>query len=295
MKKFKTIASLAAASFIAFGGMTFGSSTRGFCEAINAPAPAKAETTKGDLNNQKVMGLLWMQTAAEYRALCYQAYNIAARSVDDALAERESSGDDGLPPPAIVTDIDEAILDNTPEIARYIYEKDFDYMGVWMAWCAAAEAEALPGAVDCLNRIASQGVEVFYVTNRNEANHDGTIENLKKLGFPCADDDHLLLKTEPGSKQPRFDSVTKDYDVIFYMGDNAGDWPLGTDTMDSAARNAAIDSAASDFGTRFIAIPNPVYGAWEKAMIPGWKDMTPEELLEARKALIKSWQGFDGK
>ena len=77
-------------------------------------------------------------------------------------------------------------------------------------------------------------------------------------------------------KQPRFDRITEDYDVVVYMGDNAGDLPLGTKGMNRAARNAAIDAAKADFGTRYIVFPNPAYGAWISAMSKEYMTMTPE-------------------
>lgn len=39
------------------------------------------------LAEQETMGLLWMRTSAEYRALCYQAYNTALSSLDKAMKE----------------------------------------------------------------------------------------------------------------------------------------------------------------------------------------------------------------
>ena len=77
-------------------------------------------------------------------------------------------------------------------------------------------------------------------------------------------------------KQPRFDRIIEDYDVVVYMGDNTGDLPLYTSGKTRDERNALIDAAKADFGTRYIVFPNPVYGAWVSAMSKEYMTMTPE-------------------
>ena len=77
-------------------------------------------------------------------------------------------------------------------------------------------------------------------------------------------------------KQPRFDRVTEDYDVVVYMGDNVGDLPLGTKGMNRAARNGAIDAAQEEFGIQYIVFPNPAYGSWVSALSKDYMTMSPE-------------------
>ena len=67
-------------------------------------------------------------------------------------------------------------------------------------------------------------------------------------------------------KQPRFDRVMADCDVVAYMADNAGCLPCGTKVMNRAVRNAAIDIARADFGTTCIVFLNPAYGSWVSAL-----------------------------
>jgi len=61
-------------------------------------------------------GKLWssafQQRAAEYKALCIQAFNIAHSRVDESLQQTTNK------PRAIITDIDETFLDNTPGSQR---------------------------------------------------------------------------------------------------------------------------------------------------------------------------------
>ena len=56
------------------------------------------------------------------------------------------------------------------------------------------KSQAMPGAVEFLNEVHKQGVEIFYVSNRYApVNYDATVQNFKELGFPSVDKDHVLL------------------------------------------------------------------------------------------------------
>ena len=56
----------------------------------------------------KIYTTAYQQNAAEYCALCVQAYNIARQRVDEIVITKTEK------PKAIITDIDETILDNSP-------------------------------------------------------------------------------------------------------------------------------------------------------------------------------------
>ncbi|RYE00907.1 MAG: 5'-nucleotidase, lipoprotein e(P4) family, partial [Sphingobacteriaceae bacterium] len=90
--------------------------------------------------NSKVMANLWMQRSAEYKALCFQAYNLAHLRLDLALDQPSAK------PRAIITDIDETVLDNSPhDITEALAGKDFD-LKTWKAWTAKAAADTIAGA-----------------------------------------------------------------------------------------------------------------------------------------------------
>ncbi len=210
---------------ITLAAVVFGS----FPVVSQAAAPTERQEllSEHQLANAEMMTLMWMRTAAEYRALCYQGYNMALMEVDKALADTNRREK----PLAIVLDCDETVTDNTPAMALSAAEGNGRYTSMW--WRNAVHAEisgAMPGAVEFLQKVHQRGVAIFYVTNRySEANYDATVRNLKKLGFPSVDREHLLLMEDlkVSDKQPRFDKVAADYDVVVYMGDNAGDLPLG--------------------------------------------------------------------
>ena len=255
---------------------------------------AEAETyyAQEKIYNENVMSMAWMNTAAEYRALCYQAYNSVKMQVDDAVKNRKRNSK----PLAIVLDVDETILLNAPHHSSFIGTGAAYDRKSWVDWCNAAIASAMPGAVDCLNYVDSKGVEIFYVTNRHlDTESEGTLKNLEKLGLPQVDRNHLLCKTDTSNKQPRFDAVTKNYDVILYMGDNVGDFPLGTYGKLAAERNSIIDRNQNNFGTKFIAFPNPVYGAWEESLAKGYKNFAPQEKESARMNALSSWNSQRNK
>src|SRR5258707_11615072 len=108
-------------------------------------------------------------------------------------------------PRAVIVDLDETILDNSRYEGMLLQQRVNFNQKPWTEWCNRANAPAVPGAVEFLRYAASRGVQVFYITNRNEAQKQGTATNLKKLGFPNVNDQTLLVQTDlkNSTKQPR--------------------------------------------------------------------------------------------
>lgn len=248
--------------------------------------------TQKDLNEQAVMALLWMQTSAEYRELCYQAYNVAKMRVDEALKNAKQ----GDKPLAIIVDCDETVIDNNDYNAGHTGYNDAYASDTWTKWIDAARADAMPGATKLLKYLSSKGVEVFYITNRDARTQlEGTINNLRNIGFPYVDEKHVLLATSTGNKQPRFDAVAKDYNVVVYMGDNANDLPIGTYGQSMEERNKTVDKYQDQFGTRFIALPNPAYGNWESAITSNYWGLSAKQKDDVRKAKLRTWRADQSK
>ena len=146
----------------------------------------------------------------------------------------------------------------------------------------------MPGAVEFLNEVHKQGVEIFYVSNRYApVNYDATVQNFKALGFPSVDKDHVLLFEKDSDKQPRFDMIAKKYYVVVYMGDNAGDFPIGTKGKTLAERNAIIDAHKEDFGTTFVVFPNPAYGSWVSSLAKDYQNLSPEEQKQVNNQYLQ--------
>ena len=233
----------------------------------------------------ETMGLLWMRTSAEYRALAYQGYNVAMNAVKMAVTDPSHQ----RKPLAIVLDADETVVDNTKLMGESIVNGNGRFDAPW--WRQAVhqgKSQAMPGAVEFLNEVHKQGVEIFYVSNRYApVNLDVTIQNFKELGFPSVDKDHVLLFEKDSDKQPRFDMIAKKYYVIVYMGDNAGDFPIGTKGKTPAERNSIIDAHKEDFGTTFVVFPNPAYGSWVSALAKGYQNLSPEEQKQVNNQYLQ--------
>ena len=81
-------------------------------------------------------------------------------------------------------------------------------------------------------------------------------------------------------------AIAADYDVVVYMGDNAGDLPIGTSGKSQTERNQIVDVHKKDFGTKYIVFPNPVYGAWVSAIAKNYLTKTPEERDEVNREFL---------
>lgn len=245
--------------------------------------------TAKDLNEQLVLATLWMQTAAEYKALCYQAYNLGKMLIDKKLTEGISGK-----PLAIIVDCDEAIIDNSVYEAGLIGTENAYSSKTWDLWVQAAEAKAMPGSVELLNYAYEQGVETFYVTNRTMATgYEGTMKNLQDLGYPRVDEKHLMLKTDTSNKQTRRDMVLEEYDVIFYLGDSCGDFSADYYQASLEERNATAVADKDKFGIEFIVLPNPTYGDWDGAIFEFNWGATPAEIDTYRKNALERWVAGD--
>lgn len=216
-------------------------------------------TGNGIVPDGKIFTALYQQKAAEYRALCLQAFNIAKLRLD---AYKPASSK----PLAIITDIDETVLDNSPyAVHQGLQGKDYEPAS-WMEWTSKATADTVPGAVAFLRYAATKGVEVFYITNRDEKERASTLKNLQQYYFPNADDTHFLPKQTTSSKEVRRQAVAATHEIVMLMGDNLADFSNLFDKKNFEERLQNTNASVADFGNRFIVLPNPNYGDWEGAL-----------------------------
>ncbi|TCP30830.1 acid phosphatase [Scopulibacillus darangshiensis] len=234
------------------------------------------------IGEEAIMADDWYQTSGEAEALYYQGYNIGKMKLDEAL--KKGTGKK----PAIILDLDETVIDNSPWDAYVAKEgKSFPYK--WDEWVNAAKAKAVPGAVDFLNYADKKGVDIYYVSDRSTDQLDATIKNLKRDHIPQANKDHVFLKdhNEHG-KQARRDRVAKSHDILLYFGDNLSDFP-GFDMKSLKGRNKAVEDEGNKFGDKFVVFPNPMYGNWEDALY-GFKDKSAKEKIKDRKDHLNYFQ-----
>ncbi|MFM2482991.1 5'-nucleotidase, lipoprotein e(P4) family [Celerinatantimonas sp. YJH-8] len=245
------------------------------------PSIPTKQVSDHDLNQQQLSGLLWMQRAAEYRALCYQAFNIAHERVNQALNQDHDK------PLAVIVDIDETVLNNTPYQA-WLLDQDHGFSNQsWHRWVKSAQATAIPGALGFLNYVSENGIQVFYITNRQDSEKQPTLTNLKQLGFPNADASHLLMRTTTSNKGARRYSVHRQFDIAVYLGDNLADFSSQFGGKTTEQRNDLTTQNQSQWGAQFIILPNPIYGGWESALIHyNGKASTAEKDRLRRQALL---------
>lgn len=202
---------------------------------------------------------LWMQNAAEVRALTYQAFNAAKLSLDSELRKRHKK------PLGIVLDIDETVLDNSPYQAKNILEGRTYNDENWSEWIDEKRARPLAGAVEFLNYAESKGVDIFYISNRKVKSFEATYENMKKVGLPVKKE-NLFLKTHSNSKDKRRKVVFQTHNIVLLFGDTLADFATEFDEKNSNERNILVDHFRREFGRKFIVLPNPMYGDWEWAL-----------------------------
>lgn len=239
--------------------------------------------TQKEINNETLNAILWMQTSAEYRALCYQAYNTALTHIK-AASENIKSDDKTL---AIILDCDETVIDNTRVDAALLDSNIADQLSLLREWRNKGIAGAMPGAYEFLNAVDSLGAEIFYVTNRDEEYKAGIIQNMKNLNFPQIDDKHVLCKTEAGGKEARFERIESQYNVILYLGDTAHDFPTGSYHKSMSERNKITDDNRQFYGVKYIVLPNPVYGDW----LDEFGGKIPEEIHSKKMNALNIWDG----
>ena len=170
---------------------------------------------------------------------------------------------------------------------------------IWKEWCDSESATAIPGSVEFLNHVVNTGGDVFYVSNRKaqpEKTMDltkVTMNNLKSLGFPQVDNEHLLLRTGTSKKQPRRDLILKKgYRIVLLLGDDLNDFSSVFGGQTIAERAEVVEDNKDKFGNTFIVLPNPMYGSWEAAVYGGgkWYKKSPKERSAIRIKTLKKFK-----
>ncbi|MFN2502563.1 MAG: 5'-nucleotidase, lipoprotein e(P4) family [Pyrinomonadaceae bacterium] len=257
-----------------------------FVTSAQQPSPAVQPAAD---NEYQIGAILYMQKAAEYRALAYQAFNLARWELDADLDKKNAKK---LPkaerkrPRAILVDIDETVLDNSPAQAHSIKNRSAFNLKDWYAWGDMRKAKAIPGAVDFLNYAVAKGVKIYYVSNRDEVQKQATIDNLKNVGFRDVANDNVLLRTAESGKEPRRQMAAQKYRIVMLVGDNLDDFSNVFERKSVADRFAEVDRARNEWGKRWIVLPNAMYGTWESAIYE-YGRLTEAQKTEKRAAALE--------
>ncbi len=231
-------------------------------------------------NDHLTMAVLYHQQAPEYTALCYQTYNLATARMQQIVRKKGSA--EGL---AVVMDLDETVLDNSPYEAKCITD-NIRYPAQWKEWCMMGRAEAVPGAVEFILQAQKLGVAVVFISNRKEEFRESTKSNLKDLGLAEVKDEHLLLRTKENEKESRRKEITGKFEIILLIGDNLNDFSDIFETAQGEDRKNRTHDQKKSFGEKYIILPNAMYGDWEQALYSEPK-MTPEQQRAARYRGLK--------
>jgi len=225
-----------------------------------------------------IMATLWYQKSGEMKAIYYQCFNWAKLRIDMTLSESSTETKK-----AVVVDIDETMLDNSPFETNCISTGKGYSKETWSKWTSQINAKALPGAVEFSKYAESKGVEVFYISNRSVDDFEVTLKNLQNENFAYADSSHLLLKSNTSSKKPRREIVKENYEIILLIGDNLIDF---SEMFEDRSENFGFDiveTNSENFGKLFIVLPNPMYGNWEYEVFDNKKDLSNEQKYRLRK------------
>jgi 5'-nucleotidase (lipoprotein e(P4) family) len=289
---------------------------------LSAVAFNESDITQKELNNQSILGINWIQKSGEYRALAYQAFNIGKVAFNIAISKSIAN-------PAVIVDLDETILDNSPYQASLVGINEGFSNKTWNKWIKTEMTLAVPGAVDFINYVNANRGKVFFISNRGESSTNSTTENdlelatmknMINLGFMGVTEETLLLKGEfsktingkiDTSKKWRMESVAngevdgKKYNVVIFMGDNLNDF-TELDKNDNESRKAFVDKTKQQqgifigtengFSPAYISVPNPMYGDWENGLYNANKfnkssiwDLTPAQKSMQRIESLNRW------
>jgi len=258
------------------------------------PAPVAA--------NDNLNAVAWTQTAIEHDLIYLQTYRDAQSRLLAALKDRRwnaLAADDRAPSghhlkPAVVLDVDETVLDNSPYQARLVRSGGEFNEADWAAWCKEEQARALPGAVEFTQFAASHGIAVIYISNRAKDLDQVTLANLRKAGLPVSGPEAFLglgtfvegceqVGTEKGCRRQQ---VARAYRVLMQFGDQIGDFvTVNANTPDG--RRRAMAPYLGWIGTRWFVLPNATYGSWEPALFGNDWRASPEHRRQQKVGALR--------
>lgn len=244
----------------------------------------------------------WMQTSAEYRANSEQTYRAAIGYLDAALSDPQW---DALVPtdrvvpaaglkPAVIVDIDETVLDNSPYQARLIRSGLAYDDATWADWVAEQAARPVPGAVEFAQAADQRGITIIYVSNRTQSQRAASLTNLRAVGLPVANESVYLGKgmqvegcqqASGSEKHCRRQWVSRHYRVLMRFGDQLGDFVQPRpNTLQN--RSALMEQFGGWFGQRWWMLANPSYGDWQPALFGNDWGLSPAAQRAAKQRAL---------
>ena len=277
--------------------------------AKTAGMPVARSDARDDVHeagrDDNLNAVLWVQTSVEYGALTTGVFRAAADHLDTALAEqhwdalvpdeRDNAGKTAALKPAVIMDVDETVLDNSPFQARLIRDNGEYSDPKWDLWVAEKKAKAVPGVVEFARAASAKGITILYLSNRAVHLKGATIANLRAVGMPIAHDDVFLglgtvlpgCEQNGSEKKCRRRLAGQHYRVLMQFGDQIGDF---TEVVANTpqGRSQLVQEYGDWFGERWWMLPNPTYGSWEPALFNNDWARSREARREAKRTALQT-------
>jgi hypothetical protein len=260
------ITALATLGFVSAGSAT---PTRHLAEGRAVPPPPAAPTNANQIQNldqvetaikayygdtptktpDPVNGKTLLHVASPTGAYAKQMHGIEGRA-ESYLDHRSSHAHQTKK--AIVLDIDDTTLNtyNYEIYSNFVYDPttNGDFVN-------AAAFPAVFGMPHLVRTAKAEGYTIFFLTGRPSSQTDGTVTNLRKVGYPTVPSDQLFLKDlsdpwlsscTPNCTTTQYKSLTRKhiesrgYRIVANFGDQFSDLRGG-------------------FANRRFKIPNPMY------------------------------------
>lgn len=217
---------------------------------------------------QYQMAIKYQQGSPEIQALQQQSYLLATLRIQQYLEQHPNP----TKPLAVVTDLDETVIDNSDLLARDTLAcHDWSTWDTWAEWEKSGHPRLIPGSLDFFNFLNSKGIKIFYISDRTDENKAATLTTLKELNLPQVSSDNVLLLGP--SKQKRRDLVTaQNYQTIMLLGDTLHDFSSDFNSKQTKAEGLkAVEKNKEHFGTDWIMLPNASYGSWHRNTLETWQ------------------------
>jgi acid phosphatase len=185
-------------------------------------------------------------------------------------------------------DVDETVLDNSLFQGQLVIDRTSYTTETWTAWVAQRRAAAVPGAVEFVRHAIGTGVRVFFVTNRSAGEEADTVANLRAVGI-AATPESVLASGENGwtsDKTGRREHLAQTHRLVLLIGDDLGDF-VGVANLGVPERLALVTTHASRWVDRWVLLPNPQYGSWERALYPGVSG--DAEILAKKRSQVRGF------
>lgn len=182
------------------------------------------------------------QQSSEIAALQAQTYQLAQWRLSEKIRVNKNSDQ----PLAIITDLDETVIDNSALLARDAQHcHDYTAWDTWEDWEQHGNPTLLPGALEFFKWADQQGVTIYYISDRTDKYKASTLNTLKALQLPQVKTEQVLL-LGPDKKQRR-QQVAETHKIIMLLGDSLTDFSAEFGTSNLKQRHTDTERVRAHF------------------------------------------------